>query len=87
MQKLMYENLEKMNNDPAMRAYNAQRSREANSRKCTATRNDGTTITFNSVTECANHFGLNPGTITRYMHDKIQNSSGWSFSRNDKEKK
>lgn len=80
----VYRNLDKMNNDPEMRAYNAQRSREVNSRKCKAIKDDQILI-FDSITECAKHFGINPATITRCFRLQKPNEQGWSFIRLDKE--
>ena len=64
----VYENLKKMNEDPEMRKYNAERSREVNSRKCRATHPNGQTIIFDSVTACANYFGVNPSLSRRTIY-------------------
>ena len=82
---MTYRNLDKMNNDPEIRKYNALRSKEVNSRACKAIHQDGTVLTFDSVTACANHFNLSTGTITRHLKHKKANSSGWRFVRPDKE--
>ena len=84
--KLIYDNLDKMNNDPVIRARNVARSKEVNSRPCRAVDASGHEILFGSVTECAQHFGVVPGTITRYMRDNVVTSGGWRFNRPDKEK-
>ena len=84
MKKLVYANLERMNGDPEMRAYNALRSKQVNSRVCVATKSNGERLEFPSVTACAEYFGVATETITRYMREDRPNPHGWSFHRPDK---
>ena len=85
MREMIYRNLDKMNNDPKMRAFNASRSKEVNSRPCKAVNQNGEELIFPSVTECAQYFGVGQSTITRHMRLKLIDKDGWRVFRPDKE--